>query len=151
MVWFGSFQEELRLQRISPQTCIIPKISLWKINVEEFKSFQSLEVLTVKYLWMRWPFEHYYWIVLKIYWALNKNKAHCERNVKWVPRRRGGAGCQHAGKRLRLGFARLPGQPLRQAWHNSLRSTSEKCEYFGDPKTLDNMGLIKTCILTTLS
>ena len=92
MLWFRSVQEELWLQRISPQTCIIPKISPWKINVEEFKSFQPLEMFSVTYLWMRWPFEHYYWIVLKIYWALNKNKAHWERNIKWVPRKRDGGG-----------------------------------------------------------
>lgn len=122
MVWFESFQEELRLQRISPQTCILPKISLWKINVEVFKSSQSLEVLTVKYLWMRWPFEHYYWIVLQIYWALNENKDHCERNIKWVPRKRDGAGGGMWKAWLRLGFANLPDRPLCCTWHNSGRS-----------------------------
>ena len=29
--------------------------------------------------------------------------------------------------------------------------TSEKCEYFGEPKTLDNIWLIKICIVTTIS
>lgn len=142
MVWFGSFQEELRLQEISPLTCIIPKISLLKINFEKFKSLQSLGAAPLD---CKIPLDG---VTLQ---ALLLNSFKDSLGFAWEKRCGGGdSTLQRGGSQPGL---RMSNSFVLYAKCDTIPCdlTTEKYEYIGKPKTLDNIQLTKIHIVTGIS